>query len=291
MGSFYLKRIKKELEDIKSKNLENIIELGELTPINKNDLLLKAIIQGPIDSPYEGGKYHLNITFHSNYPFESPVCKFETKIFHTQIINNGGIYLDILRDQWSPAITIEKLLNFYIVSLFYLYYEEDRFLNEAAQILYKSNKYEYYKKARKWAIKYADAPKNGKVQINYELNFIKYDENFKLIKINFYKCKAIINSSKDSPYKDHEIELFFNFSEDYPLKPPSFSISISKNDKYLDFVEKLGNIIIKENWNKKFLINDILKLISNCLKYNFISIIDNIKNELKEKNNIRRFNQ
>ena len=58
MKSCYLKRIKKELEDIKSKNLENIIELGELAPINKNDLLLKAIIQGPIDSPYEGGKYH-----------------------------------------------------------------------------------------------------------------------------------------------------------------------------------------------------------------------------------------
>ena len=186
MKSCYLKRIKKELEDIKSKNLENIIELGELAPINKNDLLLKAIIQGPIDSPYEGGKYHLNITFHSDYPFKPPKCNFETKIFHTQINYYGSIYLDILRDQWSPAITIEKLLNLYIVSLFYLYYEESRFLNIEAQILYESNKYEYYKKAREWAIKYADAPKNGKVQINYELNFIKYDENFKLIKINFY---------------------------------------------------------------------------------------------------------
>jgi len=275
-----LKRIKKEFEDIKSEKIENIIEL---VPINENDLFhWNAIILGPYDTPYEGGKFHLNITFPSDYPFNPPKCLLKTNIFHSQI-SNCYLYLPILINQWSPLLTIGKVLS-HIISLLYLYYDECDCLNPEAQFLYKSNKYEFYKKARKWAVKYADAPKNGKVRINFELNFIKYDENFKLIKLNdFYKCKAIIKTPEDSPYKGDEIELFFDFSEDYPLKPPSFSFSILKTDKYLDFVEKMVNIILKENWNKNFNINDILKLISNCLQYNFINNIENLKFELKEK--------
>lgn len=60
------------------------------------------------DSPYSGGVFFLAIHFPTDYPFKPPKVNFTTRIYHPNINSNGSICLDILRDQWSPALTISK---------------------------------------------------------------------------------------------------------------------------------------------------------------------------------------
>lgn len=67
---------------------------------------LKLTSQG--DSPYSGGVFFLSIHFPTDYPFKPPKVNFTTRIYHPNINSNGSICLDILRDQWSPALTISK---------------------------------------------------------------------------------------------------------------------------------------------------------------------------------------
>eukprot|EP00117_Sycon_ciliatum_P018658 scpid86495/ scgid17161/ Ubiquitin-conjugating enzyme E2 E2; UbcH8; Ubiquitin carrier protein E2; Ubiquitin-protein ligase E2 len=69
-----------------------------------------ATIMGPPGSVYEGGVFFLNILFPSNYPFEPPKVTFKTRIYHCNINSQGEICLDVLKDTWSPAMTIRTVL-------------------------------------------------------------------------------------------------------------------------------------------------------------------------------------
>ena len=102
-----LRRIQKELKDLEKDPPANTSG----GPISENDLFnWKATIIGPEDSPYAGGLFFLNIHFPSDYPFKPPKLQFTTKVYHPNINSNGGICIEILQDQWGPAITISKVL-------------------------------------------------------------------------------------------------------------------------------------------------------------------------------------
>ena len=101
-----LKRIKKELQDLSEHPLFNC----SAGPIKDNLTEWEATIIGPEDTPYSGGVFTLSILFPPDYPFNPPKIKFVTRIYHCNINQHGGICLDILKDQWSPALTISKVL-------------------------------------------------------------------------------------------------------------------------------------------------------------------------------------
>jgi len=145
-----LKRIQKELVDFNKTPSPNL----SACPVNDSDLFhWVAAIMGPEDSPYQGGVLLLNIHFPSDYPFKPPKCTFVTRIYHPNINRNGSISLDILSDQWSPALTIGKVL-LCISSLLTDPNPDDPLVPEIAQV-YKHNKVQYENTAREWTKKYA----------------------------------------------------------------------------------------------------------------------------------------
>lgn len=144
-----MKRIQRELA-----------ELGEDPPANcsagpvDDDLFhWSATIMGPDDSPYSGGLFFLDIHFPADYPFKPPKVTFTTRIYHCNINSNGGICLDILKEQWSPALTISKVL-LSICSLLTDANPDDPLVPDIADLLRK-NKSVHDANAREWTQKYA----------------------------------------------------------------------------------------------------------------------------------------
>ena len=144
-----LRRIQKELQ-----------EITENPPYNcsagiKDENLYNwiASIIGPESSPYKNGVFKLEINFPDDYPFHPPKIRFLTKIYHCNINSSGGICLDILKDQWSPALTISKIL-LSICSLMDDPNPDDPLVPEIAN-LYKKNKEKHDKTAKLYTEKYA----------------------------------------------------------------------------------------------------------------------------------------
>ncbi|OMJ72051.1 hypothetical protein SteCoe_29608 [Stentor coeruleus] len=145
-----LKRIQKELADLQRDPPANC----SAGPTDESDLYnWTASIMGPEDSPFQGGVFFLNVQFPTDYPFKPPKVSFTTRIYHPNINSNGSICLDILKDQWSPALTISKVL-LSISSLLTDANPNDPLVPEIAHI-YKNDRARYENTAREWTRRYA----------------------------------------------------------------------------------------------------------------------------------------
>ncbi|KAK7916227.1 hypothetical protein WMY93_011988 [Mugilogobius chulae] len=107
-------------------NSSSSLQLNFASPMSHLMFHWQATIMGPPDSPYQGGVFFLTIHFPTDYPFKPPKVAFTTRIYHPNINSNGSICLDILRSQWSPALTVSKggifliLLDILFFSFFFL---------------------------------------------------------------------------------------------------------------------------------------------------------------------------
>jgi ubiquitin-protein ligase len=143
------RRIKREYEEFMKDTPENC----SAGPKGENLYVWDAVLMGPADSPYAGGVFKLSINFPTDYPFKPPMILFLTKIYHPNIHSNGAICLDILKDMWSPALTVSKTL-LSISSLLTDPNPRDPLVPSAAD-LYIRDKPEYERIAKEWTVKYA----------------------------------------------------------------------------------------------------------------------------------------
>jgi ubiquitin-conjugating enzyme E2 D/E len=144
-------RIKKELKDL----ITSPVDYVSAGPVDDSNIYAwEATIIGPSDTPYENGIFKLEIIFPVDYPFKNPRCTFLTKIYHPNINSSGIICLDILKDKWSPALTISKVL-LSICSLLADPNPDDPLFPEAAN-MYKTDKEEFNRIALQYTIDYAN---------------------------------------------------------------------------------------------------------------------------------------
>eukprot|EP01083_Nonionella_stella_P170573 580769_1 len=149
------KRLRRELERLTKEQVP-----GCAAKLRSNNIFeWEAYIEGPKDSPFEGGIFHLYINFPQNYPIKPPNVTFKTKIYHCNIkSSNGEICLDVLKDNYSPALTIEKIL----LSLCALLQEpnpDDPLVADIAKVLL-IDKDAHNNTAKEWTRRYAMVDKN-----------------------------------------------------------------------------------------------------------------------------------
>ena len=100
-------RIKKEYQDLQKEKNSNV----QVKLVSNDYRHWKGRIKGPIDTCYQGGIFDVDIIIPDDYPFKPPKMKFDTKIWHPNISSvTGAICLDILKNEWTPALTIRTAL-------------------------------------------------------------------------------------------------------------------------------------------------------------------------------------
>ncbi|RHZ79921.1 hypothetical protein Glove_140g100 [Diversispora epigaea] len=143
------KRIQKELAEISLDPPCNC----SAGPKGDNLYEWASTITGPAGSPYDGGVFFLDITFPQDYPFKPPKVVYRTRIYHCNINSSGQICLDILKDNWSPALTISKVL-LSICSLLTDANPHDPLVGSIAH-QYLHSREEHDKVAKEWTKRYA----------------------------------------------------------------------------------------------------------------------------------------
>ena len=145
-----LKRIQKELTEFNKEPPEGF----SAGPVDDSDMFKwEASITGPEESPFENGTFQLSIEFPKDFPFKPPKVEFTTKVYHPNVKSTGTICLDILKDAWSPDITVSKLLL--AIQNLLINPNIDHPLEPEIAELYKKDKNAYNEKAKEWTEKYA----------------------------------------------------------------------------------------------------------------------------------------
>ncbi|KAI8642351.1 ubiquitin conjugating enzyme 1 [Parasitella parasitica] len=150
------KRILNEIKDVYDDETANLLVY---VPDETNIYNLYGSIPGPPETPYRDGIFLLDIKLHENHPFTPPDIKFITRVFHPNVSSQtGAICLDVLKSNWSPAMTLRLIL----MSIQALLESPDPSSPQDFEVaeVFTSNKSAFLGKAEKWVSDYANISLN-----------------------------------------------------------------------------------------------------------------------------------
>ncbi|KAI9091314.1 ubiquitin-conjugating enzyme/RWD-like protein [Phlyctochytrium arcticum] len=145
-----IRRVEREIRQVQADRSAKVW----VKVLDDNLSTLSGTIGGPDGSPYEGGEFSISINLPNEYPFHPPVMKFETPVYHPNISSQtGAICLDILKNEWSPVLTLKTVL----LSLQSLLCDPAPDNPQDAQVAqhYITNRADFERTARKWTEMYA----------------------------------------------------------------------------------------------------------------------------------------
>lgn len=152
------KRVAKELGDLVREPIEGI-------KLNHEDELLteiKAEINGPEGTPYEGGTFRVKLVLGSTFPNQPPKGFFLTKIFHPNVGPSGEICVNTLKRDWSSDHKLKHILI--VIRCLLIHPNPDSALNEEAGHLIHRDFDEFYKRAQLYTSIHATRGNTGNFQ-------------------------------------------------------------------------------------------------------------------------------
>uniref|UniRef100_A0A0A9YD78 Ubiquitin-conjugating enzyme E2 N n=1 Tax=Lygus hesperus TaxID=30085 RepID=A0A0A9YD78_LYGHE len=149
------RRILRETQDLVKEPVPGIV----IKPDPSNLRYFQIEMNGPPDTPYEGGVFELELFLPKDYPMVPPRVRFLTKIYHPNIDHLGRICLDVLKERWTPALQIRTAL-LSIQSLL-VSPNPDSALNDEVAEQWRKNELTAQDIAKSWTRKYATTKSVG----------------------------------------------------------------------------------------------------------------------------------
>ena len=112
------------------------------------------VLTGPDKSPFEGGKFKLELEAPTEFPFKPPKIIFKTPIYHPNVDEKGVFCMEILTDSWSPQLKIEDI--FVVLLQFLREPNPGHFLRPEIGEKYNTDKKGYEKTAKQWVKKHCN---------------------------------------------------------------------------------------------------------------------------------------
>jgi len=114
LGGAVVKRLLNEIKQVASGSDKVWAHSGEgihIFPAPDSINFWRVLIEGPPDSPFQGGVFQLNVMIPENYPFRPPNIMFETPVYHCNVSDSGKICLGLLQENWSPGLSVPKAIE------------------------------------------------------------------------------------------------------------------------------------------------------------------------------------